>query len=119
MKAGRFIVAVFVLLCAVAGCRYDVESNTSCSTANVTYSSTVTGIIRSYGCLAEGCHGGANPLSGFTLTDYNGVKAKESRLYGALNHAPGYFPMPQNGGKISSCDLEKIKAWLDAGAPNN
>ena len=118
MKARVFIV---VTLCVLLGCRYDVEPNVACDTSNVTYSSTITGIINTYGCLQSSCHGGTNPGSGFKLDSYAGVKAKvtDGRLFGAINHSPGFVSMPQNAGKMSPCDIDKVKAWIDAGAPNN
>jgi hypothetical protein len=27
--------------------------------------------------------------------------------------------MPQNSGKISQCEIDKVQAWINAGAPNN
>ena len=115
----KFLIVVF--FCALAGCRYDVASNIACDTSNVTYSSTITGIINSYGCLQSSCHGGTNPGSGFKLDSYDGVKAKvtDGRLFGAINHSPGFIAMPQNAGKMSQCEIDKVKAWIDAGAPNN
>lgn len=120
MKTITKTIAAFLLLITIlSSCYYDVEPNIACDTTGVTYSGTITAIISSNGCLAADCHGGANPLSGFRLTDYNSVKTMQSRLYGALSHSAGYIAMPQNAGKISQCDIDKVKAWIDAGAPNN
>lgn len=114
-------IVIAVIFCVLLGCRYDVEQNTNCNTSNVTYSSTITGIINTYGCLGSGCHGGASPGSGFKLDSYAGVKAKvtDGRLFGAINHFSGFIPMPQNSGKMTQCEINKVKAWIDAGAPNN
>jgi hypothetical protein len=38
---------------------------------------------------------------------------------GAITHAPGFTPMPQGGAKLPACEIAKIKAWVDAGSPNN
>jgi len=109
-------------LAAASGCYYDIEEelyNCSVDPAAVKYSSTVSNILTSNGC--TGCHSNTAPAGGFNLSNYNGVKAAVSagRLYGAINHEPGFIPMPQGGGKINSCDIKRIKAWIDAGAPNN
>ena len=116
-------ISTVTIICTliIASCRYDVEPNVSCDTSNVTYSSTITGIINTYGCLASSCHGGTNPASGFKLDSYEGVKAKvtDGRLFGAINHSSGFVAMPENAGKMSQCDIDKVKAWIDAGAPNN
>jgi cytochrome c5 len=114
-------VLIAVIFCVLLGCRYDVEPNVSCDTSNVTYSSTITGIINSYGCLGSSCHGGTNPGSGFRLDSYDAVKAKitDGRLFGAINHFSGFIAMPKDAGKMSQCDIDKVKAWIDAGALNN
>jgi hypothetical protein len=114
------IVLMPLCLCTlvITGCYYDIEPNPgTCDTSNVTYSGTIAGIIQSNGCLSTGCHGGTNPQSGIKLTDYNSVKAMETRLFGALNHSSGFVAMPQNTGKISQCEIDKVQAWIDAGAP--
>ena len=114
-------VIIFITVLVWWGCRYDKEQVGICTTSGVTYSATITGIINTYGCLNSSCHGGSTPASGFSLADYNGVKAKvtDGRLFGAISHASGFSPMPKNAGKMSECDIKKVKAWIDAGAPNN
>lgn len=66
------------------------------------------------------CHAGTGPSGGISLDTYASVKtvANNGRLYGSISHASGYVAMPQSG-TMSSCDIKKIKAWIDAGAPNN
>ena len=120
-RGTKTAILLLISIGILSGCRYDVEQNNNCSVADVRYSTTITGIINSNGCLSSNCHGGANPPSGFKLTDYNSVKAKvtDGRLFGALNHSSGFSPMPKDAGKLSQCDINKVKAWIDAGAPNN
>ncbi|HEV7332148.1 MAG TPA: hypothetical protein VGN63_14020 [Flavisolibacter sp.] len=96
-------------------------NNPTCTTTNVTYTSGVSAIISANGCL--GCHG-ATPTAPFALQTYDQVKAKASEtrngnsvLYGAVAHLSGFAHMPQGGNKISTCDISKIKAWVDAGMP--
>ena len=108
---------------SMGGCYYDVEEElygaTTCDTTHTTYSVTISGIIHNYACLS--CHGGASLQGGFSLQTYADVKAKvnDNRLWGAINHASGFAPMPQGMSKMSQCDINKIKAWIDAGAPDN
>jgi hypothetical protein len=45
--------------------------------------------------------------------------AQNGKLYGAVNHSPGYSPMPKGGTKLSACNISKIKAWIDGGSLNN
>jgi hypothetical protein len=91
----------------------------NCDTSNVTFSGDVFPIIQN-SCLS-GCHSGSSPSAGITLSTYAGVKAKvtDNRLYGSITHASGFSAMPKGGSKLTDCNLSKIKAWIDAGAPNN
>jgi hypothetical protein len=84
----------------------------------VTFSATIKPLLANK---CTGCHGGASPLAGIDLTTYNGIKAKviDGRLWGAVNHQPGYSPMPKNGAKLSDCELGQLKNWIDAGSLNN
>lgn len=106
-----------------SGCYYDKEEelypNGNCDTTNVTYTTVIEGLINNYGCL--GCHNGPAPSGGFSLQGYLNVKAKvtDGRLYGALSHAPGFSSMPQGAVNMTPCDLSKVKAWIDAGTPEN
>lgn len=115
----------FLLLAFLAtGCYYDKEEelypgNGNCTTTDVSYSVTVSNLLSSYGCI--GCHSGTAPSGSINLQGYNNVKARvnDGKLMGSINHAPGFSAMPQGGNKMNSCDIAKIKAWIDAGAPNN
>lgn len=117
----------FCVCLSGAGCYYDKEEalypatstgSTTCTTANVTYAATVQNIFKANGCL--NCHGVA-ASGNVSLQTYAGVKAAAAngKLYGAIAHSPGYAPMPQGGAKLSDCNISQIKAWIDAGTPNN
>lgn len=119
----RFVI-LFSVVMLLSSCYRDVEEllypqNGACNTGGVTYSGTVVPLLQSYGCL--GCHSGGAPSGNISLQGYNNVKAavQSGKLYGAISHAPGFSPMPQGGNKLSTCHISKIKAWIDAGFPNN
>src|SRR5690242_15118498 len=108
MKRNRdlFLLALIVITCLTAGCTYKSEDvlfgdKAPCDTSNVTYSVIITRILNNNGCL--GCHVGAAPSGNFTLTSYQNVlvKVQDGTLWGALNHLPGFSPMPQGGNKIN------------------
>jgi Planctomycete cytochrome C len=82
------------------------NSNTGCDTANVTFSGSIKPILQTY-CI--------------NFSTYSGVKANATngKLLGSIRHDAGFSPMPQNGNKLSTCNIALIKAWIDAGAPNN
>ncbi len=89
-----------------------------CNTDQVTYSTYVKSLLNSH-CV--GCHGNINPSGGINLSSYNSVKtvASNGKLFGAVNHDSGYKAMPQGGNKLSPCDRDKLKAWIDDGSKNN
>lgn len=100
------------------GAQNTTGCNTACDTTVYTYTGAVKPIITNQ---CQGCHSGAAPSGGINLTTHAGVQAValNGKLYGAVNHVPGYSAMPKNGTKLSDCKITQIKKWIDAGAPNN
>ncbi|MBL7740035.1 MAG: hypothetical protein JNK14_12530 [Chitinophagaceae bacterium] len=120
----RALIILLALSGTLASCYYDIEEdiypgNGACDTNGATYSSSVLPALQSNGCL--GCHSGSTPSGNISLEGYNNVRtaALNGTLYGAISFSPGYPPMPQGGNKMSACNINRIKAWIDAGAPNN
>ena len=117
----RKILAGLFLVWVLTGCYYDVEEELygSCNTGNVTYSTTITNILVGNSCI--GCHSGPSPSGNVSLQGYQNVKARaeDGRLFGAISHMNGFAPMPQGGSRLTNCDISKVKAWIDAGAPDN
>lgn len=91
---------------------------TVCDDANVTYSATVVPIFETH---CYGCHNPTFISGGVVLTNYNTVAslAGSGKLMGVISHAPGFINMPQGGAKLSACNIQKIKKWVDAGAKND
>jgi hypothetical protein len=109
---------VLSLACIFAGCKKESKQAIDpCSTANVTYSNFISGLLQSYGC--TGCHNNQSAPNGINWEGYANSKtsALGGRVMGAITHAPGYSPMPKTGGKLTDCEINKVKAWIDAGAP--
>lgn len=123
MKKGILILFAISSIMIISGCYYDKEDllygNSTCDTTAVTYSQTVKSILSNNSCMS--CHAGAIPSGSINLETYANVKATVTNgsLYGSITHATGYVAMPQGASSMSSCDIKKIKAWIDAGAPNN
>ena len=89
-----------------------------CDSNIYTYSGAVSLIIRNK---CQGCHSGTSAGGGISLDSYTAIQtvALNGRLWGAVNHIPGYKPMPQNGNKLSDCELTQIRKWIDGGALQN
>lgn len=124
-KNFRLNILVILACLSAAGCYYNIEeelypnTTASCPPQTVTFSSTINSILISYGC--TGCHGATAPSGNISLAGHAQVKSKvdDGTLWGAINHLPGFSPMPQGGHKMNPCDISRIQAWIDAGSPNN
>lgn len=116
------LLVLLLIAFVTGGCYNDSEEelyNCSADAGNTKYSTNITAILASYGCI--GCHNTGGPSGGIALEKYAGVKATvtSGRLLGSINHDPGFKAMPQGGNKMNACDIKKVKAWIDAGALNN
>ncbi|QNH63020.1 hypothetical protein [Hymenobacter sediminicola] len=87
------------------------------STAN-TYAATVAPLLqqRCSSCHNDGFRSGNISLQNHAQTQ---AVAFSGRLVGAVSHAAGFQPMPQGEPKLSDCEIDHIRRWVDAGALNN
>jgi hypothetical protein len=92
------------------------ENYGACETVNVKYSAFVQPLIQAK---CQGCHSGSAPQGGVNLSTYTNVKtlALNGKLYAAVTRTTNW--MPNGGAKLDDCTLDKLKAWVDAGAPEN
>lgn len=93
----------------------------SCDTTNVSYLSNIAPILNN-SCLS--CHGASvyqDAGGGVNLSSYDAVKAPalDGRLYGSVSHNTDFVAMPLGLSQLPNCQIKQIKAWVDAGAPNN
>jgi hypothetical protein len=116
---------VVLSLVTFSGCYYDNEEylygKIPCDVTAVTYSVTVSTILATH---CYNCHGTATGNAsgaGIILDSYAKLKpyVTNGKLMGSISHAGGYSPMPKGATKLSSCDIQKIQAWITAGAPEN
>lgn len=105
----------------VTSCFYDNEENLyqniACELPEVvTYQSRIADIMEAN---CNDCHNASNPSGNVITSNYSGLSevADNGRLFGAVNHLPGYRPMPLGLGMLPECDIEAINAWIDAGTP--
>jgi hypothetical protein len=89
-----------------------------CDTIAVTYSGTVVPLLQAK-CV--GCHNNSSASANVNLSSYSGVMVEvaNGKLLGTINHAAGYSAMPYGGNKMPQCEIDEIRIWINAGAPNN
>lgn len=100
------------------GAKNNIDCGMSCDTTIYTYSGAVSLTMQNY-CV--GCHNGGTAGAGISLIGYSNLltQVNNGKLWGAINHFNGYYPMPLNGPMLDDCRITTIKKWIAAGAPNN
>lgn len=90
----------------------------NCDTANMSFANDVKPII-DLNC--TGCHSGSTPSGGISTVTYSDVSAISTigLLIAVIDWEAGAKPMPQGQNKLSACDRDKIRSWVNAGSPNN
>ena len=127
MQSKQKILLVGMVLIFFSACYYDKKDQvypqvivTTCDTTNVTYSTTVTGILNA-NCIS--CHGSsANSLGGgIVLNTYATLKpyVTNGNLVNSILQNGKVPSMPLNMPKIDDCSINKIVAWVNNGAINN
>jgi hypothetical protein len=114
-----FLLGTMIFL---SSCYYDNEEtlypSTECITADMSYQNDIVPIISS-NCYV--CHSAIANTGNITLEGYTEIKkyVDSGQLMGAINHASGFKPMPEDAPKLNDCLISKIDSWIAAGAPNN
>jgi len=117
-----------LLLLVMAGCYNDkgdqlyvAPLTTTCDTSSVSYAKDIAPIFTTSCNIAGGCHDAAGKAtSGYDFTSYAGIQTIASGLLlNDINWAAGYNAMPKNLSKLSTCNINKITAWVNKGKPNN
>ena len=120
----HFLPFVMILFCGMmVACSKENEQHLAgpvtpvCDTVNMKLAANITPIFRDN---CYNCHGNGNSDGSVRLDVYNNLqtRALSGKLLAALTHT-GPYPMPKGGAKLSDCDINKIKAWIDRGALNN
>ncbi len=122
-KAAFLLLAGCVLL-AVSSCKKETTAPTAvttCDTNQVSYSKVIVPLL-SQNCY--GCHSGLAATAGLRLEQYDVVKRLVTdgvnTLVNTVNGNPDFTYMPPSPGpKLPTCDINKLKAWVNQGALNN
>lgn len=119
--------AMMFIVAIISSCTHDPQempapdddNDPPGDTIQVTYSGDVVPILTNNQCLS--CHSAASQTGGVDLETFESLLqfVDNGRLMGAINHDPGYYPMPPGGAKINDDDIAIIQKWIDDGTPNN
>jgi len=126
-KFNLFTIIILILftILSLNACYYDNEQelydDLECLTQNMSYTNDIVPILNRH---CQLCHSAAasNVLgAGINLEGHSNLKeyVNIGSFLGSIQHSSGYSPMPKGGGKISSCDIEKIQSWVNNGSQNN
>jgi cytochrome c553 len=130
MKKKMHLIVVAGLLCGIGmlSCSKSNETTvanpggggggSTCDTVNMKYATNILPIIQA-NCYS--CHGNGNVSGGVSLDSYDKLKtqANNGTLVAVITHAAGVPAMPQGAAQLSTCDINKIKDWINRGTLNN
>lgn len=113
----------------LTACYYDNEedlfqyvdqtgSGSSCEVMTAEFAADVTPILTAY---CTRCHRDGRTDGNVNLEGYDRVSpyVNDGSLLGSAKHEAGFAAMPPSGGTIPACDIQKLSAWIEAGALNN
>lgn len=114
-----FIGCLLLLSACYKNSLEELENPNGCDTRNISYARDIRPLI-SMSCNMSGCHD-AGTTTTFSLATYERLRAESVNgvLIKSINHEPGVEAMPKAVSKLSDCNIQKITAWVAAGAPNN
>ena len=121
----RLAAVILLFSFTLSGCYYDKESelypSTTCGdTTNVTYSQSISPIMTAN---CNVCHSTALATNGVVTDNYKSLKyyGNNGMLWVDVNwEGAAQTHMPSGSlTKLSTCDLVKIKKWVDAQCPDN
>jgi hypothetical protein len=99
-----------------AGAKNGINCVSRCDSSQFTFSKSILPLMNKY-CV--GCHSASNPSAAVDVSSYSGVKVSISKGLMTSINQNGNFPMPKGGNKLSDCEINQVKRWINAGAPNN
>jgi hypothetical protein len=87
------------------------------TTSEMSFATNIRPVIENF---CKGCHSGASPNGGISLTSYSEVAviAASGKLTGTIKGLTGNVPMPPSG-PLSDCIIEQVDLWVQNGYPDN
>jgi hypothetical protein len=114
----KILSIVLFIVILLTGCSKD-DDDVTCDTSDITYTNSVAAVLNN-SCAVSGCHINGNEANTwFSLEGYANSKAAADfgRIEGAISHKADFSPMPKGSDKLDQCEIDKIIAWIEAGAP--
>lgn len=127
-KKSFFIAVLIFVYLVFEGCVYhkadqQYPSLGGCDTTNIHYSVEIKAILDAN---CKSCHDGISSISGIDLYDHSTISVfaldgqfTYGTLLSAVLHKGGAPEMPENAPMMQDCDINKIAAWVNNGAPDN
>ena len=116
----------FCVLCLLSACSYDSEEALydgalDCDTELMSFEADILPIVNGH---CTSCHGGSAPSAGLLLENYDQIKvpANDMSTNGIINRierAEGEVGLMPKNYRLSQCQINKIKAWVEQGTLNN
>ena len=109
--------AFLFIFAAISFSVISCETEDPCETEGLTYTNFAQDLLSS-NCSNAACHG-AGTTTTFEMSDYATTSAAVAfnRIVGSINHTDGFSAMPKGGTKLADCDIDKLTAWINDGAP--
>jgi hypothetical protein len=120
MNFKKSLVIIFLAIGAIAffvSCtkiRDEMPVISGCGATNAKFIIDVNPIIQSYCAINSGCHGTSSVNGPGPLTSYAQISVAAANIKDAV--VSGRMPL---GATLSGADIQKIRCWVEAGAPNN
>ncbi|MEO6130463.1 MAG: hypothetical protein ABIQ02_01355, partial [Saprospiraceae bacterium] len=89
-----------------------------CTGVTPTYTIDIKPILDA-SCAKSGCHDAQSHESGFDFSTHSEAKisSQAQNFLGAIQHASGFVPMPNDGPKLSSDKIKLLSCWVQNGSP--
>ena len=105
-----------IMICSCGKERF-VQNDTNCDLSRLTYLGDIKPII-DLNCAIGGCHDANTGTNNFDYTDYDGLKKAIGSIVNRIErNIDDTLYMPQNKQVLNICDYNRLKAWIDTGAP--
>jgi hypothetical protein len=100
------------------GAQNTTNCSNACDTTAFRYSANIVPIMSTF---CNGCHGENSPSDGINTSSWAGLQpiVDDGRLLLSIQHANGFSPMPKGSAMMNTCNITKIRKWIQAGALNN